>query len=303
MYDTIIVGGGPGGITAAIYAARKKLNFLFLTKDIGGQTLWSSDIENYTGYHNISGAKLIEKFIEHMKDYKIDVKEDEPVKSISKKGDNFTVNTEKGAYEARSIIITSGKKPRKLNVPGEKEFEGKGVAYCATCDAPLFQDLDVVVVGGGDSGFDAALQLSKYTNKIYLINKDEKINNSDVALRENALKTGKLEVLNKSAVKEIKGDKFVNKVIIEQDGKKKELNVSGVFIEIGYVPNTDFCKDLVKLNQGNEIIIDKANKTSAEGVFAAGDVTDIPGKQTIIAAGEGAKALLNCYEYLARRNK
>lgn len=300
MYDTIIIGAGAAGITAAIYAARANLKFLVISMDVGGLTTWSPDIENYTGYHKLTGIDLIEKFKEHMKDYKIEIKEDS-VNKIEKKAEHFAVKTDSEEFETKTAIVCSGSSPRKLNVPGGDEFEGKGLAYCATCDGPLFAGKDVAVVGGGDSALAAALTLIQVVNKVYIINLTEELTGKDKAMAEKVLKSKKTKVMNNAKTKEILGEKVVTGLKYEQDGKEKTLNVQGVFVEIGHIRNTKFIKDLVKLNENNEIIVDKTGATSVPGIFAAGDVTDLPGKQTVIACGDGARALLNAFRYLSKK--
>jgi len=302
MYDTIIIGAGAAGITAAIYAARANLKFEIISKDVGGLTLWSPDIENYTGHHNLNGIDLIEKFKEHMKDYNIKVKE-YAVTNVEKKGSNFIVKTEKEELEAKTVIVCSGSSPRKLDVPGGKEFEGKGLAYCATCDAPLFAGKDVAVIGGGDSALAAALTLIQAVNKIYIINLEKELTGTDKELKNNVLKNKKVEVINNAKIKEVFGDKFVAGLKYEQDGKEQKLDVQGVFVEIGHKRNTGFVKELVKLNDKDEIIVDKTGATNVPGIFAAGDVTDLPGKQTVIACGDGSRAMLSAFAYLSKKDK
>ena len=301
MYDVIIIGAGAAGITAAIYAARANLKFEIISKDVGGLTLWSSDIENYTGYHNLNGITLIEKFKEHMADYNIKVKED-TVKKVEKKDNKFLVKTEKDEFETKTVIVCSGSSPRKLNVPGADKYEGKGLAYCATCDGPLFAGRDVAIVGGGDAALDAGnTLLNMGINKIYILNINPELTGTDKALMEKVTKSEKVEVINNASTKEITGDDFVKGIKYEQEGEEKTLDVQGVFVEIGHVRNVDFIKDLVKINEKNEIIVDKEMATSVKGIFAAGDVNDIPGKQTIIGAGDGAKALLSAFRYISKR--
>jgi alkyl hydroperoxide reductase subunit F len=301
MYDLIIIGGGPAGLAAAVYAARQKINFCIISKDIGGQTRWSSDVENYLGFHLVSGEQLVEKFEEHIRDYKIELKE-EGVNEIKKKNSDFIVIGDKGNYETKTILIASGKKPREINVPGEKEFRSKGVTYCATCDAPLFADKTVAVVGGGNAALDSALLLEKYAKKIYLITINDKMM-GESSLLDKVNKSKKIEVIAKTGTKEIKGRKFVDSITIETNGKKKDLKVEGVFIEIGSIPSVDFDK-LTKKNKWNEIIIHSkdyiSNQTSVPGIFAAGDCTDVPEKQIIVAAGEGVKAVLGVFKYLGK---
>ncbi|MBW2981568.1 FAD-dependent oxidoreductase [Candidatus Woesearchaeota archaeon] len=302
MYDTIIIGAGAAGVTASIYAARAKLKFLVISMDIGGLTLWSSDIENYPGYHNLSGMQLIEKFKEHMKDYKIEIKEDS-VNKVEKKNDHYIVKTDSEFFETKTVVVCSGSSPRKLNVPGGDEFEGKGLAYCATCDSPLFAEKDVAVIGGGDAALDAANTLIQHCKKIYIINLNPELTGTDKALKENTLKSEKVEVINNAKTTEVIGDKFVTGLKYEQDGKEKKLDVQGVFVEIGHIRNTDFVKGLIKLNEKNEIVVDKTGAASAPGIFAAGDITDLPGKQTVIACGDGSRAMLSAFAYLSKLKK
>jgi len=299
MYDLIIVGAGPAGITAAIYAARKRLNFLVITKDVGGQAALSADVENYTGYQYITGFELAKKFEEHIREFKIEVKEGEEVVGVKKKGEVIQVKTDKGAYESRALIIATGARPRALNVPGEREFKNRGVTYCATCDAPLFADMDVAVIGGGNSALDATLQLMKIARKIYLINKNPRFRGDEVMI-EKVEASDKVTILYNTNTLEILGDKMVTGIRIEREGKREILTVRGVFIEIGYISNSDLVAGLVKRNERGEIVVDDHNRTNVQGIFAAGDVTSVPQKQIIIAAGEGAKAALSAHEYLAR---
>ena len=303
MYDLIIIGAGPAGLAAAVYAARQKINFCIISEDVGGQTKWSSDVENYLGFHLVSGVQLTEKFEEHIKDYNIELKEGS-IKEIKKKNSAFVVKTSKGEYETKTILIASGKKPRELNVPGEEQFRGRGVTYCATCDAPLFVNKIVAVVGGGNAALDAALLLEKYAKKIYLMTINESMQ-GEKAMIEKANKSKKIEIIAKSGTKEIKGNKFVKLIVIQTNGKAKELPVEGVFIEIGSVPSVDFDK-LTEKNKWNEIVIHSqdyiSNQTSVPGIFAAGDCTDVPEKQIIVAAGEGTKAVLGIFKYLGKKN-
>ncbi len=296
MYDLIIIGAGPAGITASVYAARKRINFLVLTKDIGGQASWSGDIENYTGYQFITGPELTEKFLEHIKKHKIQVNEGEGVLEVSKQNDDIFVKSKKEVYKSKTLIIASGKRSKELNVEGEKEFKNKGVTYCATCDGPLFQGKDVAVIGGGNSALDAALQLIKIAKHTYIINITESLTGDEV-MREKVEKSKVVDIYNNTKVKSIYGDSFVKGLEIDRKGKSEKLNVSGIFIEIGLIPNSEFAKTIEKNNLG-EIKVDNYNRTNVEGIFACGDVTDVPEKQIIIAAGEGAKASLSAIRYL-----
>jgi alkyl hydroperoxide reductase subunit F len=298
IYDLIIIGAGPSGITAAVYAARKKINCMVVTRDIGGQAAWSGDIENYTGYQFITGPELVAKFEEHLRKYNIVLKENEEVSSVSKKDGVVSVQTSKGLYRAKSAIVASGKKSRQLGVPGEKEFKNKGLTYCATCDGPLFAKKDVAVIGGGNSALDAALQLLRIANRVYLINSTDGLAGDEV-MRMIVLENKIVSVLNNTQVAAIQGEKFVTGIRIKSESKEETLAVQGIFVEIGLVPNSGFAKDLAKNDLG-EIKVDCHNRTNIEGIFAAGDVTDVPEKQIIIAAGEGAKASLSAFRYLAQ---
>jgi len=297
MYDLIIIGAGPAGITASVYAARKMMNALVVTRDIGGQAAWSGDIENYTGYQFITGPELAVKFEEHMRKYPIPVKENEVVRDLKKEGDVISVITDKSRYEAMTVIIASGKRTKKLNISGEEEFINHGLTYCATCDAPIFSGKDVVVVGGGNSALDAALQLTKIAKHIYLVN----IHNSlggEAIMKEKIENNDKVTIFNNSSILEIFGDKFVKGVKVKHQDKEEVLAVGGVFVEIGLVPNSEFAAGVEK-NQSGEIKVNSCNETNIPGVFAAGDVTDLPEKQIIIAAGEGSKACLEAFRYLS----
>lgn len=307
-------------MTAAIYVARKKMNTLVLTQNIGGQTLWSSEVDNYLGFQLMSGADLINKFRAHIKRldeendlFDLEVKEGIEVKTIkykiskikNKEEKLFEIETAMGEkYETRTVIIASGKVPRKLGVPGEDKFIGKGVTYCATCDAPLFRGKDVAVIGGGNSALDAAIQLLKIAGKIYLININPKLGGDEIMREKIWSAKEKVEILNAHETLEIKGDQFATGLVAKDigSGATRELAVRGVFVEIGSIPSTGFVNDLIKLNEWGEIIIDPQNNAASEpGIFAAGDVTNVREKQIVIAAGEGAKAAFGAYDYLLRQ--
>ena len=297
VYDLIIIGAGPAGITAAVYAARKKMNILVISPDIGGQAAWSGDIENYTGYQFISGPDLAAKFEEHMKKYNIELKEGETVIDLKKLVDTALIKTTTGEYRAKAVIVASGKRSRELGAPGEKEFKNKGLTYCATCDGPLFSGKDVAIIGGGNSALDAALQMVKIAKKIYVVNNAARLG-GDPIMREKVEKDPIVTVFNESRVTAVLGDKFVNAMKIAVSGEERTVNVQGIFVEIGLIPNTDFAKDLAK-NEIGEIRVSNRNQTNIPGIFAAGDVTDVPEKQIIIAAGEGSKACLSAFRYLS----
>ncbi|KKR91444.1 MAG: Alkyl hydroperoxide reductase, F subunit [Candidatus Falkowbacteria bacterium GW2011_GWA2_41_14] len=301
IYDLAIIGGATSGLTAGIYAARKKLNAIILTKEIGGQTIQTESIENFPGFENISGMELIGKIKAQVLKYGLPVKSGSGVRVISKKEDMFEVETESGEkITAKSVIIATGKNPRRLNVPGEKEFENKGVVYCSTCDAPLFGGKDVVVVGGGNSGLGSAFDLLKYANNVFVMETADKLR-GDELLQEKLKASGKVVFMTNVDVKEIKGTKFVEEVVYfdKKTGEEKTLKAQGLFVSVGWSPSSSFAKGFVEMNEYEEIVINqKTNETSVKGVFASGDVTDIKYKQCIIAAGEGAKAALSVYDYL-----
>lgn len=299
LYDLIIIGAGPAGLSAAIYAARKKINILVLADGDRGQTAEAHQVENYLGIPSISGSELNEKFHIHAKSFNIEIRDGNDVEKITANNGSSEIVASGKSYSAKSILVATGKKYRELDVPGAKDFEGKGITYCATCDAPLYKNKTVAVVGAGDAGQDAAWQLTKYASKIYLLNKYPELRGDNMQMREQLKNHPQVEILNNSEPTEIKGDKFVNGLIYGDNGQAKEISVQGIFVEIGSVPASKFLSGMVELNGKNEIIIDpKTNMTSRPGIFAAGDVTDVPHKQMIIAAGEGAKAALSVYEYL-----
>ena len=296
IYELIIIGAGPSGITAGVYAARKKIDFIILTKDIGGQASLSWEIENYIGYQFITGPELIEKFIEHIKGFNVEIKENEPVKKILREDKIFKIISDKNEYFSKTIIISTGRKPKKLRVKGEDEFKNKGLTYCATCDAPLFKDKEVAVIGSGNAGLDAVLQLSRIAGKIYLIEIKNELT-GDRFVIEKIKNIKNIEIMIGTKIKEINGDKFVEDIRIEKEGKETEIKVNGIFVEIGSVPNSEII-DFVEKNEYGEIIVDCKNRTSFPGVFSAGDVTNVFAKQIIVACGEGAKASISSFEHL-----
>ncbi len=301
MYDLIIIGAGPAGLCAAIYAARKKINTLVLTNDIGGQTSQAHLVENYLGFDSIAGAELADNFLVHAKKFNVEIKEGVAIQKIEPKEKNFEIIADNNVFSAKSVIVATGKKYRELTVPGAKEFKGKGITYCATCDAPIFKNKIVAVIGAGDAGQDAAWQLTKYAAKVYLLNKYPEMRGDDMALQEELKKHPKIEIYNQCEPLEVRGEKFVQTLIFKHNGvgETKEIAVDGIFVAIGSVPMAEYLKNVVNLNEKGEIIIDpQTNMSSCAGIFAAGDVTDVPHKQMIIAAGEGAKAALSAYEYL-----
>lgn len=299
MLDLIVIGAGPAGITASVYAARKMMNFLVITLDIGGQAAWSGDIENYTGYQFITGPELAAKFEEHMRKYNIDLREGEEVVELRKEDEEVHLKTKKGSYVSKTAIVASGKRTRELSVPGEKEFKNKGLTYCATCDAPLFRGKDVAVVGGGNSALDAALQLIKIANHVHVINITQSLG-GDKIMRDKIAESDKVTVLNNSQVTAVLGDKMVSSLKVRTGQAEKVIPVQGVFVEIGLIPNSQFVNGVEK-NELGEIKVNSYNEASVPGIFAAGDVTDVPEKQIIIAAGEGSKAALSAFRYISQK--
>ncbi|MBI2888714.1 MAG: FAD-dependent oxidoreductase [Candidatus Liptonbacteria bacterium] len=304
MFDLLIVGGGPGGVAAGIYAARKKIKSVLVTDTFGGQSLVSTDVQNWVGTKSVSGFDLGKMLEEHLRAQEdIEIVDGDTVTAVSDKGDSFVVNTKNGkTLEAKFLFIASGSRRKKLNVPGEERFDGKGVAYCSTCDAPLFKGKTVAVVGGGNSGLEAVGDLLPYAAKIYLLERGEQPKGDPVTL-ERIQKSEKFSMLTNVQVREITGDAFVKglKYTDVKSGEAKELAVEGVFVEIGAVPNSEFVKDLVELNKFGEIVVDhKTQRTLHSRIWAVGDVSDVLYKQNNISAGDAVKGILNIYEEIQR---
>ncbi len=310
MYEVIIIGAGPAGAAAAIYAARKKLKALLITESIGGQSVVSDSIENWIGEVQISGVELAKKLENHIRATKgIDIKLGEKVQKVVLKQDDefpvYTVITDKGEYDTYSLIVASGGRRRHLNVPGEEQYIGKGVAFCTTCDAPIFKDKKVVVVGGGNAALEGVIDLKPYAKYIYILNKGESLK-GDEQTQEFVLKMDNVEIHNNVEIVEIYGNTLLKGVKYKDlnTGEIKDLQVDGVFVEIGSVPNSEIVADLVELNERNEIKVDHVTfKTSRKGIFAAGDVTDQIYKQNNVSVGNGISALLTCYDYIRNLRK
>lgn len=300
MLDTVIIGAGIAGLTAAVYASRKRMDFVIISEYFGGQFMESGEVLNYPGIVKTTGAEFSSIMENQMKFNNVEVKT-ETVKEIKKQGNNFKVITDKSEYDAKTVIIATGARPRELNVPGEKEYKNKGIAYCAICDGPLFADMDVAVIGGGDSALEAVDFLLKIAKKIYILNIWEKLTAHEY-LQETIKNQPKVELINNAKTIEVIGDgKAVTAIKYEQDGKEKELKVQGVFVEIGRVPNTDFVKDIVKLDEHKHIVIDCTGHTTVPGIFAAGDCASGHEYQYVIAAGQGCMALIKAARYLASK--
>jgi len=302
IYDVIIIGGGPAGITAGIYCSRQKLSSLLITKSFGGQMSRKAvNIENYPGFESISGIDLIKKFENQIKKQSIEIEID-IVSKVKKTNGTFSISTKgKKNFKAKAVIVASGADPRKLEIPGEKKFIGKGVSYCALCDGPMFSNKVVAVIGGGNSAFETAIALSNYTSKIFIMETGKEVR-ADIENQEKAKKTKKIEVLTNVSLKKITGKKFLDTLVYfdKKNKQEKSLMISGVFIEIGYQPADTFIKDhLVEFNEMDEIKINSRTcETKIPGIFAAGDVTDIKTKQIIVACGEGAKAAFFTSKYI-----
>ena len=301
MYDMIIVGGGPAGLSASVYAARKQLKTLLISVDIGGQINNTLGIENYLGYQFIEAPELIDNFNTQLSKYPIEQEIGIKVSKIRQIKGGFQVITDEGdKYNSRVVIYTAGKKSKKLNVPGESEFTGKGVSYCAICDVPVFSGQRVAVVGGGNSALEAVLDLIKIAQHVDMVSLTQLT--GDAVLIDQLKGVKNLDIYLEYQTEKIEGNDFVSGMVIKKlkSQKEKKLNVSGIFIEIGMVPNSEPLKQLIKLNKWGEVPVNRSSETELPGLYAAGDVTDVPEKQIIVAAGEGAKAALQAHRYLQR---
>ena len=295
-YDVIIVGAGPAGLTAAIYAARSGLKTAIVSKDIGGTANSILVIENWPGYKG-SGGKLMKSFYEHAKEYEIKFLM-EDVESIKKKGNEFIVKTKKGEVQSKGLIFSTGTERRKLNIKGEKELTGKGISYCVTCDSFFFKNKIVAVVGGSDCAATSALALSDIAKKVYIFYRGEKLRCEDIT-SDRLRKKENVEIHYNSVPKEIVGKDKVEGLLIDEKGKEKEIELDGIFVEIGATPMVKCLGDLnLKLDKENQIVVDENMKTSVEGMFAAGDVTNQKLKQVVVSAGQGAIAAKSAYEYI-----
>lgn len=294
MYDLVIVGAGPAGMTSAIYSARQKLKTLIISKDFGGQMAQKAvEIENYPGFEKITGFDLISKMENQIKNVNV-VRE--KVIEVKKENDIFFLKTEGDkVFQSKVVIIATGAEPRRLNVLGEVNYLGRGVSYCSTCDGPLFKNKEVAIIGGGDAGFETAIFMKNYASKIYILEQEESVK----ASIDNQKKASGIEVITSARLKEIKGDNFVNQIVFELSGKEETLDVKGVFIQAGYVPETSFLGDLVELNEKKEIIVNfETFETKTKGLFAVGDVNCGKVKQIVVACGQGATAVIHGYKYI-----
>ena len=304
MYEIIIVGGGPAGMSASVYAARKRLNTLLITSDIGGQVNWTSGVENYLGYQFIEGADLIGKFQKQVNQFPIDQKIGVKVSQIKKIDGGFEVISESGEkFQGKVVVLASGKRPRRLDVQGEKELTGRGVTYCATCDGPVFAGQKVAVIGGGNSAIEATLDMVKVAEHVDMVSVTPLT--GDPIMIEKLADAKNLTIYTNYQTEKILGQVLAEGIIIKEikTGKTQQLDDTGVFVEIGLEPNSDMVKNLIRLNQNGEVPVSCSCETEIPGLYAAGDVTTVPEKQIVIAAGEGAKAALQAHRYLQRLAK
>jgi alkyl hydroperoxide reductase subunit F len=307
MYDLAIIGGGPAGIAAGVYAARKHLKTIFIAEVVGGQSMDSVEIQNWIGTPKISGMDLAKSLQTHLKAYAegfVDIKLGERATNVTKIDGGFAVHIGEVVHEAKAVLVATGGVRRKLEVPGAKEFENRGVTYCASCDGPLFAGQDTVVVGAGNAGFETAAQLLAYAKSVTLLNRSAEFLKADKATVDAVLAHPNMKALLNTVPVEIRGNSFVSSVVVKNNttGETTELPAAGVFIEIGMLPATGFVKDLVALDEFNRVKVDAKNqRTSVEGVWAAGDCTDELYHQNNIAAGDGVKALEDIYFWLKAR--
>ena len=319
MYDLIIIGGSAAATSAGIYAARRNLNFKIICKDFGGEVATSGEIGNWPGVNETNGFDLAEKFKEHLKFYGVEPEIGVEAEKIAvQDGGAFCVTTKKGDttmagdkmavpsgqsepkcdYEAKAVIVATGVHPRELGLPGEKEFRNKGVSYCTTCDGPLFKGKVTATIGGGNSALESAIMLADISSKVYVINKNAAFK-GDQLLIDKLNSKKNVEVLYEVGTKEINGDRMVKGIkYTDKGGAEKEVQVEGIFVHIGMVPNSNIVPDNVQKNNFGEIVVNKSCETNVPGLYAAGDVSDVPFKQIVIAAGQGTTALLSVVNYL-----
>lgn len=299
IYDVAVLGAGPAGMTAAIYASRKNLKTIIIAYDLGGQVGTTYEIANYPGFQMITGPDLVKQFATHVEEYGIEQLVGEKVTKIDLQDKCKTVHTASGRKVcSKTVIVATGAFKRKLNIPGEKELAGKGVVYCSTCDGPLFKDMEIAIIGGGNSGLEAAIEMNSIAKKVYLISPADW--SGDQILQDKAASAENVIALKYHRPLEILGTSSVEKLVVKdtQSNATKELAVQGVFIEIGLYPNSDFLIDMVETTERGQIKVDRKGDTGVRGIFAAGDVTDNDDNQIIVAAGEGASAALSAFNYL-----
>jgi len=306
-YDLAILGGGPAGVAAGVYAARKRMQSIIIAKDFGGQSKVSLDVQNWIGTPHISGTDLARTLKQHLDTYAegaLAIKEGQKISNIEQISDGFRIETENGEmYDAQTVLIATGSRRRKLDVPGAEEFDGKGIVYCASCDAPLFKGKDVVVIGGGNAGFETASQLTEYANTVTLLEHGGAFKADSITV-EKVLRNDKVTAITEAEVTAVRGDKFVNAIAYKdlKTDEEKEIATGGVFVEIGQIPNTDFAKELLERDDYNHIKIDpKTQQTTQPGIWAAGDCTDVLYHQNNIAAGDAVRAIEDIYVNLKTR--
>lgn len=299
MYDLVIVGSGPAGMTAGIYAVRREMKTLIIGKEVGGQMVWANEIENYPGFEKITSFELINKFKQQTLNFGVEMKDDE-VKQIEHTNDgNFKLHTNRETFEAKTVIIAMGLAPRRLAVPGEVELNGKGVSYCANCDGPFFKNKRVAVIGGGNSALDAAEVLSKIANKVYLVHRSSSFKAFDTLVAQ-VKNRANIEIVLNTEVGKIMGTDKVEKMqlVNTQTKAEREIELDGVFVEVGRLASTDLVAEFVERNDKNQIVVNSRTETKTPGLFAAGDVTDCEFKQITIAMGQATIAALNAYQYI-----
>lgn len=299
MHDVIIIGAGAAGMTAAIYTCRKKLKTVVLSIDVGGQTNLTSHIENYPGTGPMHGIELMRRFQDEAIGFGAEIIMGKAIKA-EKTENGFKIGLANGEeYGCKALILAYGKVPKSLGIEGEEKFMGRGVSTCVTCDAPLYKNRDVSVIGGGNSAIEGALELATIARKVYLIHRRDSFRADEITV-EKLKNSPNIELVLNSVSTKVIGEKNVDGIEVENimTKERKELKVDGIFIEIGYVVDTNFVQHLVKVNEKKEIIVDERGNTSHPGIFACGDITPVPFKQTVIAAGEGAKAALECYKWI-----
>jgi alkyl hydroperoxide reductase subunit F len=299
IIDMLVIGGGPAGLNAALYAKRKGLTTGIIAKRIGGQLLNTSSVDNYLGISQVSGEELSEKYLSHLKELEVGILEEVEVDKIDKKDQLFEVMLSDGTiFKSKTLLIATGSSPRKLQVPGEAEYSNRGVAYCAICDAPLFKGKEVIIAGGGNSAVEAAIDVAKFATHVTLVHRSQL--RADQILIDHMMKQPNISVYLQTQILEIVGDEKMTgvKVLDNQNMQKRIIDADGIFIEIGNLPSNELVKDTVLLNERGEVIVDDKNMTSLPGLFAAGDVTQITYKQIVIAVADGAKAALAANEYI-----
>ena len=299
MYDVVIIGSGPAGMTAGIFAVRREMKTLIIGREVGGQLIWANEIENYPGFETIKSFELINRIKEQTLKAGVEFKEDE-VKKIEKTIEgNFLLYTSREVFEARSVIVAIGLSPRRLAVPGEIEFSGRGVSYCANCDGPFYKGKNIAIIGGGNSALDAAEFMSKIAKQVYLVHRNENFKAFDNLVNEVESRDN-IEILLNTEIKNIIGEQKVEKIqlVNTKDNSEKEILIDGIFIEVGRIASTDLVNDFVNRNDKNQIIVNSKMETKTPGIFAAGDVTDCEFKQIPVAMGQATIAALAAYQYL-----